>query len=126
MTGRQLRVKEGVSGTYADLVHEGQHLEPVCRDIEALLLSSQQRVTGEVHLEFRPGSVFVAGTSSPHSLLKASKAAYGEAAGEWTAADARGFSRLVALPGMIHARAGAAQAAPQAAPQDSQKVGEKS
>lgn len=110
LTGRQLRVKESVAGTYADLVHEGQHLEPVCRDIEALLLSSQQRVTGEVHLDFRPGSLFVAGTSSPHSLLKASKAAYGEAAGEWTAADARGFSRLVALPGMIHARAGASLA----------------
>jgi argininosuccinate synthase len=108
LTGRQLRVKESVAGTYADLIHEGQHLEPVCRDIEALLLSSQQRVTGEVNLVFRPGSLFVAGTSSPFSLLKASKAAYGEAAGEWTASDARGFSRLVALPGMIHARAGAA------------------
>lgn len=108
LTGRQIRVKESVAGTYADLVHEGQHLEPVCRDIEALLLSSQQRVTGEVHLLFHPGSLFVEGTSSPHSLLKASRAAYGEAAGEWTAADARGFSRLVALPGMIHARAGAA------------------
>ena len=106
LTGRQIRVKESVAGTYADLVHEGQHLEPVCRDIEALLLSSQQRVTGDVFLLFQPGSVFVEGTASPYSLLKASRAAYGEAAGEWTAADARGFSRLVALPGMIHARAG--------------------
>lgn len=106
LTGRQIRVKESVAGTYADLVHEGQHLEPVCRDIEALLLSSQQRVTGEVFLLFQPGSLFVEGTTSPYSLLKASRAAYGEAAGEWTAADARGFSRLVALPGMIHARAG--------------------
>jgi argininosuccinate synthase len=108
LTGRQLRIKEMVAGPYADLVHEGQHLEPVCRDIEALLLSSQQRVSGEVHLLFQTGSVFVEGVSSPFSLLKASRAAYGEAAGEWSAADARGFSRLVALPGMIHARAGAA------------------
>lgn len=107
LTGRQIRVKESVAGTYADLVHEGQHLEPVCRDIEALLLSSQQRVTGDVHMAFHPGSLFVEGTESPYSLLAASRAAYGEAAGEWSAADARGFSRLVALPGMIHARAGA-------------------
>jgi argininosuccinate synthase len=106
LTGRQLRVKETVAAVYGDLVHEGQHLEPVCRDIEALLDASQQRVTGEARLLFRPGQVFVEGVTSPHSLLAASRGVYGEAAGEWTAADARGFSRLAALPGMLHARAG--------------------
>ena len=44
-----------VAGRYGDLVHEGQLLDPVCRDIEALLLSSQERVTGEVHVLLRPG-----------------------------------------------------------------------
>jgi argininosuccinate synthase len=105
LTGRQIRVKETVSAVYGDLVHEGQHLDPVCRDIEALLLSSQQRVTGEVHLLFRPGSVFVEGVASPYSLRAASRGVYGEAAGEWSAADARGFSRIVALPGELYARA---------------------
>lgn len=108
LTGRQMRVKESVATVYGDLVHEGQHLDPVCRDIEALLLSSQARVTGEVHLLFRPGQVFVEGVTSPHSLVAASRGVYGEAAGEWTAADARGFSRLVGMPGMLWARAGAA------------------
>jgi argininosuccinate synthase len=106
LTGRQLRVKETVSAVYGDLVHEGQNLDPVCRDIEALLLSSQGRVTGEVHLLFRPGQVFVEGVSSPFSLRDATRGVYGEAAGEWTAADARGFSRIAALPGMLHARMG--------------------
>jgi argininosuccinate synthase len=106
LTGRQIRVKESVASTYGDLVHEGQHLDPVCRDIEALLLSSQARVTGEVRLLFRPWKVFVEGVSSPYSLMAASRGVYGEAAGEWTAAEARGFSRMVALPGMLHARAG--------------------
>jgi len=106
LTGRQSRVKESVASTYGDLVHEGQHLDPVCRDIEALLLRSQERVTGEVHLLFRPGQAFVEGVSSAYSLMAASRGVYGEAAGEWTAADARGFSRMVALPGMLHARAG--------------------
>ncbi len=46
-----------MAGPYGDLVHEGQLLDPVCRDIEALLLSSQERVTGEVHVLLRPGSV---------------------------------------------------------------------
>lgn len=105
LTGRQIRVKETVASVYGDLVHEGQHLDPVCRDIEALLLSSQERMTGEVRLLFRPGQVFVEGVASPHSLMAASRGVYGEAAGEWTAADARGFSRMVALPGMLHARA---------------------
>jgi argininosuccinate synthase len=111
LTGRQLRVKETVAATYGDLVHEGQHLEPVCRDIEALLLSSQQRVTGEVRLLLRPGLAFVEGVSAPASLLRASRGVYGEAAGEWSAADARGFSRIAALPSMLHTRAGTAAAA---------------
>jgi hypothetical protein len=62
-------------------VHEGQHLEPAARDIEALLASSQARVTGEVHLLFRPGALFVEGVTSPHSLLAATKGKYGESAG---------------------------------------------
>jgi len=113
LTGRQQRVKETVAAVYGDLVHEGQHLEPVCRDIEALLLSSQARVSGEVRLLLRPGQVFVEGVSSPASLLAASRGVYGEAAGEWSAADARGFSRLAALPSMLWARmAGGEAAAP--------------
>jgi len=104
LTGRQIRVKETVSAVYGDLVHEGQHLDPVCRDIEALLTSSQERVSGEVHLLFRSGQAFVEGVSSPYSLRDATRGVYGEAAGEWTAADARGFSRIAALPGELYAR----------------------
>ena len=115
LTGRQLKAKETVAALYGELVHEGQLLEPVGRDLEAFLASSQQRVTGEVRLLFRPGALFVEGVSSPHSLLVASKAAYGEAAGDWTPADAKGFSRIVALPGELHARAGSAV---EAGPQD--------
>jgi argininosuccinate synthase len=117
LTGRQQRVKETVAAVYGDLVHEGQHLEPVCRDIEALLLSSQARVTGEVRLLLRTGQLFVEGVSSPASLLAASRGVYGEAAGEWSAADARGFSRLAALPSMLWARM-AAGPGPGAAPEE--------
>lgn len=106
LSGRQQRVKDTVAAVYGDLVHEGQSLEPACRDIEALLASSQARVEGEVRILMRPGCAFVEGVSSPYSLKSASRAVYGEAAGEWTAEDARGFSRMLALPGMLHARAG--------------------
>ena len=110
LTARQQRVKELVSQPYGDLVHEGQLLDPVCRDIEALLERSQERVSGEVHVLMRPGSVFIEGVSSPYSLMAASKGVYGEAAGEWTATDALGFSKIVSLTGVFHRRAGLAPA----------------
>ena len=106
LTPRQQRIKELVANPYGDLVHEGQLLDPVCRDIEALLVSSQERVTGDVHVLMRPGSLFVEGVDSPYSLLAASRGVYGEAAGEWTATDALGFSKIVSLPGVFHRRAG--------------------
>lgn len=106
LTGRQARIKELVAQPYGDLVHEGQHLDPVCRDIEALLESSQRRVSGEVKVAFRTGNVFVEGVTSPYSLMAASRGVYGEAAGEWTPADALGFSRIQALTGIFHKRAG--------------------
>jgi argininosuccinate synthase len=106
LTSRQQRIKETLAAPYGDLVHEGQNLDPVCRDIEALLLSSQQRATGTVTVLLRPGSVFVEGVDSPHSLMKASKGVYGEATGEWTPQDALGFSKMVSLPCMFWARAG--------------------
>ncbi len=111
LTGKQARIKETVAQPYGDLVHEGQHLDPVCRDIEALLASSQARVTGEVTLLFRPGSVFVEGVTSPFSLMAASKGVYGEAAGEWTPTDALGYSKMLALTGIFYKRAGANAAA---------------
>jgi argininosuccinate synthase len=107
LTGKQARIKESVAQPYGDLVHEGQHLDPVCRDIEALLQSSQARVSGEVAVLFRPGSVFVEGVTSPYSLMAASKGVYGESAGEWTPTDALGFSKMLALTGVFYKRAGA-------------------
>jgi argininosuccinate synthase len=106
MTPRQQRIKDTVAAPYGDLVHEGQLLDPVCRDIEALLLSSQERVTGDVHVLLRPGSCFIEGVESPYSMMAASKGVYGEAVGEWTPTDALGFSKIVALTGVFHRRAG--------------------
>jgi argininosuccinate synthase len=106
LTGKQARIKDTVAQPYGDLVHEGQHLDPVCRDIEALLVSSQARVTGEVTALLRPGSVFIEGVTAPYSLMAASKGVYGEAAGEWTPTDALGYSKMLALTGIFYKRAG--------------------
>ena len=112
LTGKQARIKDSVAQPYGDLVHEGQHLDPVCRDIEALLKSSQARVSGEVRVLFRPGSAFVEGVTSPYSLMAASKGVYGESAGEWTPTDALGYSKMLALTGVFYKRAGANATAP--------------
>lgn len=103
----QLRVKDTLAAIYGDLVHEGKQLDPVCRNIEAFFDSSQQRVSGRVHLVFRPASVWVQGVESDHSLLAATRGVYGESAGEWTPRDALGAARVLALPGLLHSRVAA-------------------
>ena len=105
LSGQQMRIKDSVSAVYGDLVHEGKQLDLACDDIEALLTSSQKRVTGTVSFGFRPGQLFIEGTSSPHSLLAATKGVYGESAGEWTANDALGYARILSLPGSLQTRA---------------------
>ncbi|MFW2403835.1 MAG: argininosuccinate synthase, partial [Gammaproteobacteria bacterium] len=105
LSSLQARIKDSVAASYGDFVHEGKQLDAVCRDIECLLESSQRFVTGEVRTQFRAGSVFVEGLSSPHSLMAATKGVYGEAAGEWTPADALGYSRILSLTGMLQTRA---------------------
>ncbi|MDJ0812689.1 MAG: argininosuccinate synthase [Woeseiaceae bacterium] len=108
LSAQQMRVKDSLSAIYGDLVHEGKQLDLVCADIEAFLASSQQRVTGTVRFALQPGNLFIEGTDSPHSLLAATKGVYGEAAGEWTAADALGYARILSLPGSLQTRAGGA------------------
>ena len=105
LTEQQSLAKDHLSGLYGDLVHKGRSLDPVCRDIEAFLVSSQERVTGKVHITIRPGNVFVTGVESPHSLMAATRAAYGESAGEWTGEDAAGVARIFSVPSIAWARA---------------------
>jgi argininosuccinate synthase len=112
LSAQQSRVKEMLATVYGDLIHEGKQLDLACRDIEALLLSSQKRVTGRVTFTLRPGSLFVTGVASPHSLMAASRGVYGESAGEWTAQDALGYSRILSLSGALQSRAAGSACAP--------------
>lgn len=105
LSAQQMRVKDSIAAIYGDLVHEGKQLDLVCADIEAFLRSSQRRVTGTVKFSLRPGNLFIEGVASPHSLLAATKGVYGESAGEWTAADALGYARILSLPGSLQTRA---------------------
>ena len=106
LSAQQARIKDSVAAVYGDLVHEGKQLDLACQDIEALLASSQKRVSGTVKFSLRPGQLFVEGVESPYSLLAATKGVYGESAGEWTAGDAVGYARILSLTGSLQTRAG--------------------
>jgi argininosuccinate synthase len=105
LSAQQMRIKDSVAAVYGDLVHEGKQLDLACRDVEALLASSQRRVSGDVHFTLRPGQLFIDGVESEHSLLAATKGVYGESAGEWTPSDAVGYSRVLSLTGTLQTRA---------------------
>ena len=107
LSAAQSRVKDMLANVYGDFVHEGKQLDLAVRDIEALFESSQARVTGSVYFTLRPGQLFVNGVSSPYSLMAASSGVYGEAAGEWSASDALGYSKILSLTGSLQTRAGA-------------------
>lgn len=107
LSAHQSRIKDSVAAIYGDMVHEGRQLDLAARDVEALLVSSQKRVTGDVHITLRPGNLFVSGVESKHSLLAATRGVYGESAGEWSASDALGYSRVLSLPGTLQTRAAA-------------------
>ena len=90
--------KNHVADFYGQMLHEGLYYDPVLRDIEALIHSSQTRVSGQSRLRLSPGRFEVTGVKSPHSLMDAQAAAYGETTKLWDGAEAAGFSKLHALP----------------------------
>ncbi len=95
LTRWQMHWKEQIGNWYGMFVHEAQFLEPVMRDLEKFLLSTQQEVTGEVTLRLRPWSHQVTGVSSPHDLMNSAFAAYGEKNLAWSADDVKGFTRIL-------------------------------
>ena len=106
LSAAQARVKDMLANVYGDFVHEGKQLDLAVRDIEALFESSQNRVSGKVFFTLRPGNLFITGVTSPYSLMAASSGVYGEAAGEWSASDALGYSKILSLTGSLQTRAG--------------------
>ncbi len=98
--------KDQLGRFYGDRLHEGQYFDPVLRDIEALITSSQQRVTGETRVRLAPGRFMVVGTRSPFSMMDLTVATYGEENRLWSGDEARAFGRLASIPSFLAARAG--------------------
>ncbi|HEX9794685.1 MAG TPA: argininosuccinate synthase domain-containing protein [Planctomycetota bacterium] len=97
--------KDQLGEVYGRRLHLGLFHDPFLRDLEAMFASSQGRVGGEVRLLCTHGRVLVEGLDSPHSLLDASPARYGELA-DPAAARAAGLGRVLAEPARLHRLAG--------------------
>ena len=90
--------KDQVANWYGMFLHESQYLEPVMRDIEAMLESSQRNVTGTVTMKLQPYTFSTVGVDSPNDLVKNKFGEYGEMQKGWTSDDAKGFIKVSATP----------------------------
>ncbi|MBO4736287.1 MAG: argininosuccinate synthase [Paludibacteraceae bacterium] len=90
--------KDQVANWYGMFLHESQYLEPVMRDIEAMLQESQRHVNGEVILELRPYTFSTVGVDSKDDLVKTKFGEYGEMNKGWTSEDAKGFIKVTSVP----------------------------
>ena len=87
--------KDQIGTWYGMFLHEAQYLEPVMRDMEAFLESTQQNVTGTVELTLRPLGYTLVGVDSPFDLMKTDFGEYGEVNKAWSADDVKGFTKIL-------------------------------
>ncbi len=102
LSARQRFWKDHMGQVYGDLLHEGLYFDPVMRDLEAMIDSSQSGVTGSARVRLHRGSFLVTGVKSDNSLMRADLATYGEVQNLWDSRDAEGFSRIYGIPSKLH------------------------
>ena len=102
LTKWQLQHKDYLSNFYGMHLHEGQYLDPVMRDMEAFLTSSQKSVSGEVEVVLNPYHFSINGIKSPHDLMNSKFGSYGEVNTGWTAEEAKGFIKINGNQNKIH------------------------
>jgi len=98
--------KDHLAQFWGDRLHEGQAFDPVMRDIEAMIESSQRRVVGETRVLIDEERYLVTGVRSPHSLMDPAIASYGESNRLWTGEEARSFAAIAGIPSRLAAGAG--------------------
>lgn len=86
--------KEQLANWYGMLLHEGNYLDPVMRNIEVFLEDSQKSVTGDVTVKLKPYHFLLEGIASPFDMMKSDFGQYGEMNNSWTSDDAKGFIKI--------------------------------
>lgn len=94
--------KDQLGTWYGMFLHESQYLEPVMRDMEQFLKSSQQNVSGKVFVTLRPKHFVLVGIESSYDLMKSEFGEYGEISKAWTADDVKGFTKILGNQMKIH------------------------
>ncbi|MEO6327662.1 MAG: argininosuccinate synthase domain-containing protein [Ginsengibacter sp.] len=102
LTKWQLNLKEQQAQFYGNWLHEGQILDPVMRDIEAFLTSTQRNVTGDVFVQLMPHHFQVTGVESQYDLMSSKFGKYGEMNTGWSGEDVRGFTKIFGNQTMIY------------------------
>jgi argininosuccinate synthase len=87
--------KEQLANWYGMLLHEGQFLDPVMRNIETFMSDVQQNVTGKVIVKLMPYRFELEGIDSKYDLMKSGFGTYGEMNNAWTGDDVRGFTKIL-------------------------------
>ena len=95
--------KEQLANWYGMLLHEGQFLEPVMRNIEVFLEDTQERVTGKVQLRLQPYRFEILGIESEYDMMSAKFGTYGEMNREWSGEDVKGFTKILGISSKLHA-----------------------
>lgn len=93
--------KKQLADFYGSMLHEAHYFDPVMRDTEAFLDTSQSTVSGTVFLKLYKGSVSVLGAESPFSLFSAGVATYGEQNTLWDGRDAQGYAKIASVQSVI-------------------------
>ena len=102
LTKWQLQHKEYLASFYGMHLHEGQYLDPVMRDMEAFLQSSQDKVSGDVVVSLKPYHFSLDGIVSKHDLMSSKFASYGEESKGWSPDDAKGFIKILGNQNKIY------------------------
>lgn len=95
LTKWQLFWKNQMAEFYGNHLHEGHYLDPVMRNLEAFLSSTQTYVTGDVRVLLQPYRFTLLGIISDHDLMSAKFGSYGEMNKGYTGEDVKGFTRIL-------------------------------
>jgi argininosuccinate synthase len=94
--------KEQLANWYGMLLHEGQYLDPVMRNIESFLENTQANVTGKIWVRLLPYRFELQGVESEFDLMNSSFGQYGEMNKAWSGDDVKGFTRILANQGKLY------------------------
>ncbi len=94
--------KEQLANWYGMLLHEGQYLDPVMRNIETFLEDTQHNVTGKAIVKLLPYRFELQGIESKYDLMNSSFGSYGEMNKAWSGEDVRGFTKILGNQSLIH------------------------